>query len=103
MCARQRLASLGIALLALFCASVGHAAIPGADNPKAFTEHDYRAQLLEFNRRTTVQVYQQVGKHDPKWDAKVVEFLDGVACHMSNARAELVYRMADPPDPSKLE
>ncbi len=56
-----------------------HGAIPGADDPKAFTEHDYRRALLEFNTRTLSESYRQVGSRDPKWDAQVIAFLDATA------------------------
>ncbi len=58
---------------------VSRAAIPGADNPKAYTEHDYRRTVLEFNRRTMSRMYNQVGKRSPKWDKQAVEFLDRLA------------------------
>lgn len=68
-------------------------AIPGADNPKAYTEHDYRKQLLEFNHRTIVDAYQQVGHHDPKWDDAANKFLEAMAVELSDSDAEPMYRL----------
>ena len=51
-------------------AVAARAAIPGADDPKAFTDHDYRRQRLDFNRRTLAGAYDRVGKHDPAWDER---------------------------------
>src|SRR3954453_739597 len=63
------------------------AEIAAAANKDAFTEHDYRRQLLEYNRRTSVDAYEAVGKKDPKWDNAATALLDGVARGMSDADA----------------
>ena len=68
---------------------------PGPDNPKAYTEHDYRQQLLEFNHRTIVDAYQQVGHHDPKWDDAAKKFLEAMAVELSDGDAERDVSPAD--------
>ena len=54
-------------LLATFCCGV-YAAIPNSDNPDAYTEKQYRQDLLAYNKRTMSEAYLQVGDRDPKWD-----------------------------------
>src|SRR5436305_14386478 len=80
-------------LVFLFCGNTTRAKIAGADNPKAYTEHDYRRQLLDFNLRTLVHQYKDVGHHDPKWDDDAIQFLTGMAKHFSNAGAQNRYRL----------
>jgi hypothetical protein len=67
------------------------AAIPGADDPKAYTEHDYRRRRLDFNRRTLGGAYDRVGKHDPAWDETAVKFLDAMAAYFAYAKSPAVY------------
>jgi hypothetical protein len=55
------------------------AAIPGADNPKAFTENDYRKQHLEYATRIYRDAYLKVGKKNPAWDAAALDLLDAAA------------------------
>ena len=55
------------------------AAIPGADNPKAFTENDYRKQHLEYAARIYRDAYLKVGKKNPAWDAAALDLLDAAA------------------------
>ena len=46
-------------LLVPILAAGARAAIAGADNPKAFTEREFRQALLAYNRATTVEVYRR--------------------------------------------
>lgn len=71
----------------LLASSVGIAAIPQADDPDAYTEKQYRLDLLEFNKRTMSQAYLEVGSRDPKWDELAVELLDGQAVQYTNSKA----------------
>lgn len=66
--------------------------IPGADDPKAFTEHQYREAFEAFNRRTLVEAYKQVGHRDPKWDQPAIALLDQMSHSFAQAGASLQYR-----------
>src|SRR6266545_4585528 len=89
---------LTVSFFILFVCSTTWGAIPGADDPKAYTEHHYRKSLLEFNRRTLSEAYKQVGKRDPKWVQDAIKFLDGIALRFSNARVAWQYELPDMPD-----
>lgn len=80
---------------------ISAAAIPGADNPKCYTEHTYRQQLLEFNHRTIVDAYQQVGHHDAKWDADANKFLEAITVRLSDAGAESFNMLPNPLAPAE--
>jgi hypothetical protein len=56
-----------------------NATISGADNPKAFTENDYRKQHLEYATRIYRDAYLKVGKKNPAWDAAALDLLDAAA------------------------
>src|SRR5438094_10064488 len=71
--------------------SISPAALPGGEDPKAYTEHDYRRQLLEFNTRTIVGAYKDVGKRDRKWDDSAIRLLEAMAQRMTYAKAEWFY------------
>ncbi|MGO9113223.1 MAG: SHD1 domain-containing protein [Thermoguttaceae bacterium] len=60
-------------------AGKSRATIPGADNPQAFTAHDFRKRRLEYGTRIYREAYLKVGKKDPAWDAAAVALLDAVA------------------------
>jgi len=62
-------------------------AIPNSDNPDAYTEKQYRRDLLEYNKRTLSEAYKQVGERDPKWDALMIEYLDAQAVVFTNGNA----------------
>ena len=66
-------------------ATTAHAAIPGAENKKAFTEHDYVKAALAYQQRTLSQAYKDNGKKDPKWDTASIKFLDAIAPRFANA------------------
>src|SRR2546421_11468042 len=88
-----------------FCAGgrfAARAAIPGTDNPKAFTRHDYLKAELEQERRWFVGGYQTVGKHDPKWDELALKFLDGIAVYETYAQEAAVYHVVRPPTLEQL-
>src|SRR5262245_61650577 len=86
--------TLTIVLTAIGTAS---AAIPGADDPNAYTRWSYYRDLLAFNRRTTLDVYKQVGHHDAKWDEHANALLDGCAKRMSEGKLPVSYRSGVPP------
>ncbi len=78
-------------ILTLTCAS--RAAIPGAEDPKAYTEHDYLRAKLAFNRRTSVDAYNVIGKRNPKWDEQAAALLDGWSRHLTYGQAHAMYRL----------
>ncbi|HEX8522624.1 MAG TPA: hypothetical protein VF669_10240 [Tepidisphaeraceae bacterium] len=61
-----------------------------------YTEHDYRKAMLEFNLRTMVQAYKEVGKHDPRWDDDAIKLLDGMARYFTYDNAERWYAGESP-------
>src|SRR4051812_32533629 len=66
---RPILAVFAAALTLLTCppAPRARAAIPGGDDPKAYTQHDLLKARLDFNRRTLTGAYNAVGDRNPKW------------------------------------
>src|SRR5688500_18580788 len=77
-----------LALIVLSAAVVpASAAIPGADDPKAYTEHDFLRQKLAFHRRMLVDAYKAKGNRNAKWDDAAVKFLEAVAVHSVYGRA----------------
>lgn len=78
-------------------------AIVGAEDPKAFTEKQYREQTEAFNRRTILLAYQKIGKHDPKWDSLITPFLEGVCRYMAWTDAFSPYRIPNVPTAETLE
>jgi hypothetical protein len=86
-------------LLALIAVPAG-AAIPGADNPKAYTHHDHVRGKYEFGKRTLTGVYKTMGKRDPKWDAPAEQFLDAMAIYFSYGGADAIYQRKDVPVPT---
>ncbi len=75
-----------IVFCALGCVSASHAAIPQANDPDAYTEKQFRLDLLDYNKRSMSQAYLKIGKRDPKWDDLVVELLDAQAVQYTNSR-----------------
>ncbi|HEV2293916.1 MAG TPA: hypothetical protein VGR35_08665 [Tepidisphaeraceae bacterium] len=67
------------------------------------TEHAFRAALLDFNRRTSVETYKAVGKRDPKWDQPAVAFLEVLARYFANSKAADRYRIEPAPTLQELE
>ena len=61
---------VGFMLLCVTGAGTGisRGAIPGADDPKAYTQHNLYRDRLDFNRRQIVERYKQVGRREPAWD-----------------------------------
>ena len=92
-----------VACLALGCAcsllvpTLAPAAIPGVEDPKAYTEHDLRRDRLEFNRRHSVQRYLEAGQRDPKWDEPALKLLEGISKTMAYSHANWTYDVADKP------
>lgn len=62
---------------------MSQAAILGADNPNVYTEKNYLDELLAYQRQTTVDAYDKVGKHNAAWDEKAKAFLDAMAIRMA--------------------
>ncbi len=87
---------------ALTAAASARAAIPGADNPKAVTEHTFRAALLDFNLRMSVERYKQVGKRDPKWDEPAAAFLEAMARYFANLKVATRYKVQPAPTLTEL-
>jgi hypothetical protein len=68
------------------------AAIPAADDPKAYSGHDWLRGLLDFNKRTLADAYRAVGAKDPKWDGPTLKFLDAMAYYFTYTSAGRPYR-----------
>ena len=47
--------------------------------PGAYTAKKFRESLLKWNRRTSVECYEKVGRRDPKWDKDALRFLEMVS------------------------
>ena len=94
-------AATSVVLLLLNCPLFG--AIPGASDPKVVTEHTFRAALLDFNRRTSVETYKQVGRRDPKWDEPAVAFLETLARYFANSNVASRYKIEPVPTLEELE
>jgi len=93
-----------IVVAALLCAGAvrARAALPGGDDPKAFTQHDLLKSRLEFNRRTLGGAYKEVGRHDPKWDDTAQQFLDAMAVYFTYGSAEAIYQTVELPKDEDL-
>ena len=78
------------------------AALPGGDDPKAFTQHDLLKSRLEFNKQTLAGAYKAVGRHDPKWDDTAVQFLDAMAVYFTYGSAEPIYQTVELPKDEEL-
>lgn len=74
-------------LSCLLWPSSAAAVIPNSDNPDAYTEKQFRQDLLEYNKRTMSGAYLKVGNRDPRWDDLVVELLDAQAVLFVNYKA----------------
>src|SRR4051794_24585986 len=79
------------AVLMLVLAPPTRGAIPNADNPNAYTEHDRCREKLALLRSQSVERYKQAGHHDPKWDEPALALLDGVCKNMAYGRVDAVY------------
>jgi hypothetical protein len=95
----KRTVSLRLVVAALFVlsliapnAGLLRAEIPKAEDPKAFTEHDYRRELLKFNL-IPAELYKQIGRRDPKWDEHAIALLEGVGHHLTDGPAEAIYQI----------
>jgi len=65
----------------LVVASPTLAVIPGADNPKAYTWHDWAREHVAYEKGLTSEAYKQFGKRDPKWDDAAIRFLESTAVY----------------------
>lgn len=81
-----------VGLFTLFAAIPAIAAIPGGNDPKAYTSHDYLRGKRDFAKRMFVEGYKSVGKHDPKWDASVIKFLDAFCTQFAYGNADPLFR-----------
>ena len=72
------------------------AAIPGADDPKAYTYYQFQKERLEFGRRTLVQAYTSAGSRNPAWDEQAVQALDLLARYFANGSVEPLYKAEVP-------
>ncbi len=93
-----------------FCAAVVlaapirlSAAIPGAGNPDVYTEHQFRQQELEYNLRTTVKPYKQVGHRNAKWDDAAIAFLTEQSRYMANSGSQMQYHLLGVKTAAELE
>jgi hypothetical protein len=89
-------AAIVASLLLLIVAPIALAAIPGADDPKAYTTHDFLKGRVDFNKRTLTGAYVAVGKRDAKWDAAAIKFLDAMTIYFAYGPATLTYRTVEP-------
>src|SRR4051794_28335808 len=80
-----------VGLFILFATVPASAAIPGGNDPKAYTSHDYLRGKRDFARRMFVEGYKSVGKHDPKWDASVIKFLDAFCTQFAYGNADPLF------------
>ncbi len=77
----------GRVILALMLALVGRG-VAVADlvaKPDAYTEKDRLREKVEYNRKTLVDAYKEVGKKNPAWDGEAIKFLDAAARHFGSA------------------
>lgn len=98
-----RLAFAVVGLLLAVAAPATRAALPGGDDPKAFTQHDLLKSRLEFNKQTLAGAYKAVGRHDPRWDDTAVQFLDTMALYYTYGSAEPVYQTVEIPKAEELD
>ena len=87
----HRLSRLALFVLLLFLAPAASAAIPGADDPDATTQHDRLRSELDYNRRTLIDVYEEAGRQDPAWDADAAALLEMAAVYFTYHDEEPVY------------
>jgi hypothetical protein len=82
----------------ILAAGPGDVIQPANRKKKPYTAHDYRDQLLAYNRETLSVAYKKVGKHGA-WDADAVKFLDEMAKYFTSAGLNWVYRADFDPKP----
>ena len=64
--------------------------------PDAYTEADRHRETLEFNRKTLVDAYKEVGKKDPAWDEAAIKLLNACAVGFSSWSFDPLHR-GEPP------
>ncbi|MGE5608523.1 MAG: hypothetical protein ACM359_04670 [Bacillota bacterium] len=94
---RHRLIGCSVLLALLLVARHLPAAIPGADNPKVFTFHDFLKAILDFNRRTLIEPYKAIGSRNEKWDSATLDFLDKMTVRFTYNKADPLYWPANYP------
>ena len=62
-----------------------------AEPRRTLTQHDFVQQSVEFNRKTLVDAYRDVGKRDPRWDDAAIKFLDALAVTWGNQPHHRMY------------
>src|SRR6185503_2108936 len=93
-CGARRLWSILFVLV--FCGGSAAAAIPGQENPNAYTNHRLHKDRLDYMRRSLVESYKSVGQRDVKWDGPAVDALEALARYFSDNAVEPMYRAAKP-------
>ena len=88
-------------LLVLVCANFAFADLTA--KPNAYTEHDRLREQLEWNRKTIVDAYNQVGNKNPAWDADANKFLDTAAQYFSTSGFGPILRSDPPKLPQLIE
>jgi hypothetical protein len=83
------------ALLACL-AIAARAEIPGAADPKAFTQRDFARSKYDFDKRTLAGAYQAGGTKDPKWDVAALRLLDATAVNFAYGPHDPVYQEVKP-------
>ncbi|HEX8522623.1 MAG TPA: hypothetical protein VF669_10235 [Tepidisphaeraceae bacterium] len=76
------------------------AAIPVTQS--TYTQSRFAKSLHQFNRRTLVEAYKEVGNRNPKWDDDAVKFLDAMSRHFTNAAQHSINRIQPLDDPRQL-
>src|SRR5687767_15569515 len=82
-------------IVVLACLVSGGIALAAAPN-KPRTAHDVIRLTEEYNRKTLVEPYQQVGKRDRKWDDAAVKFLDVASVYWVNSSQGRLYAKPEP-------
>lgn len=82
--------------------SASSAAIPNSDNPKAYTEKQYRLDLFENYKAIMSELYDRIGHKDPRWDGTVKELLDAKAALYANSGADDEDKIDVPADRERL-
>ena len=86
-----------VVVVAVTFAARARGDLPGAKDQKAYTQHTFVKEALEYNRLTLVQPYGEVGKRDVRWDAAAVAFLEAMAQHFSYPAVGELYQPRELP------
>ncbi|MBM4078872.1 MAG: redoxin domain-containing protein, partial [Planctomycetes bacterium] len=58
---------------------------PIPSGPEARTERDYRELLRKWHLRTTVEMYDKVGRRNPAWDAQARRYMERFAAYFGKS------------------